>query len=1060
MSYRYSWQNLSELGSVLASVRAAIANKHKTLIFIGSAVALAQLPVGGAAAADGPTAPAGSSDTAIQEIVVTGSRIQRRDYEANSPIVTVDENLFKNASSAAVETALTKLPQFHPVQTPAQGGDIQPTATDTPGGATLSLRGLGANRNLVLLDGRRATPGNASEVVDINTIPSLAIERVETITGGASATYGADAVGGVVNFIMKKKFEGLQFDGQWGESQRGDAKEWQFGGIMGSNFADNKGNVMLSFSINNRQSALHIDRPWFADLDRNVNTGLSNAGLAANDVEYFPNFSGYDPIANAPSQAAVNSIFTGAAAPLPTGQRFYFNPNGSAFTGFFQSSPLGSYAFDGNTNGTQWKRNTNGTLTQSFQDALAVLPLQRDNVLTRGNYAINDYVSFVGQAMFSKVQTQTVQQPSPSVNGWSVIVPNDGRAIPADLSTLLGSRADPTAPYQLVYYLNNVLGNRQASTDVYNYNIQGGFEGTIPGIDWTWEVYASRGQSETTSTLTGVASLERLRAVVSAPNWGAGFSQQGNALFGGFGASTATCTSGLNPFDKSIPISQDCKNAVAAPLKTKSVLQQQIWEGNMQGKIMDLPAGELKAALGLSHREDEYNYLNDTLTTQGSSFLDQAIGIYPSGNSAGKIRLKEIYGEALVPLLKDLPAIKSLELELGVRYSDYDTTGATTTWKALANWRPVSWVSVRGGYNKAVRAPNIAELYLAPQQTFVFNSSGDLCSLANPSKYSANPANANAAQARALCNALMEKAAPGTAAHFYGDPAYYNTVGGTFAFPTLQGNPSVKPEEAHTWTLGVVLDSPFESDLLHAARVSVDFYHINVNQALGPQSVDVAQRQCFDPAFNPTFSATSSYCAGVNRVANDGALGNIITTYLNNGRFQTEGLDTQVDWSFPAGPGRVNVNLLFTYLISMQSAELSTDKLTEYAGSLGPSQNGLDPGEFKWKMFNTFGYSLGPVTAAIQWQHLPSIHSAEYPSQPKTPFTGASAYDLINFSAVYSLGKNLTLRAGIDNLFDKAPPITEVDNANPPGTLSGGAYNDVLYDVNGRRFFLGGTLKF
>jgi iron complex outermembrane recepter protein len=1015
---------------------------------------------------EGPSPTAAASPSLeVQEVVVTGSRIQRRDYEANSPIMTVDESLFKNSSSAAVETQLTKLPQFHPVQTPAQGGDIQPTATDTPGGATVSLRGIGANRNLVLLDGRRATPGNASEIVDINTIPSLAIERVETITGGASATYGADAVGGVVNFIMKKKFEGLQFDGQWGESVRGDAREYQVGGIMGSNFADNKGNVMLAFSLNDRKSALHTDRPWFAALDRDPNTGNSNAGLAPNDVEYFPDFSGYDPFGSTPSQAAVNSIF-GAAANVPNSQRFYFNPDGTAFTGFFQSAPNGSSAFKGDTTGTKWKLNSNGSLTQSFQDALAVLPLQRDNVYTRGNYAINDYVTFVAQGMFSKVQTQTVQQPSPSVNGWSVVVPFDNRAIPNDLRTLLTSRTHTdgssaaTDDYQLVYYLNNVLGNRQATTDVYSYNIQGGFEGTIPGIDWTWEAYTSKGQSETSSLLTGVASLSRLRAVVSAPNWGQGFTQQGNAAFGGFGASTATCTSGLNPFNKSIPITQDCKDAIEAPLKTKSVLQQQIWEANVQGKIIDLPAGELRAALGVSHREDEYNYLNDTLTTQGSSFQDQAVGIYPSGNSAGAIRVKEFYGEALVPLLKDLPGVQKLELELGARWSDYDTTGGSTTWKAMVNWKPVSFVRLRGGYNKAERAPNIAELYLAPQQTFVFNASGDLCSLANPSPYSANPKNGNAAKVRALCEALMNKSAAGTAEHFYTTNGYFNSVGGGFAFPTLQGNPDAKPEQAKTYTIGAVIDSPWEGDLVRSLRLSVDYYHIKVDQALAPQTVDTAQRQCFDPAFNPNFDINSRYCSGVNRVANDGALGNIITTYLNNGRFQTDGVDTQIDWSFPVGPGRVNINSLFTYLISMKSAELSSDPLVEYAGSLGTTQNGIDPGEFRWKMFNTFGYGIGPFSASLQWQHLPGVHSNEYPLTPDTPFSGAASYELFNLSATYTVGKMLTVRAGIDNLFDKAPPLTEVDSNPPPGTLRGGAFNEYLYDMNGRRFFIGATVNF
>ena len=158
-------------------------------------------------AQEAPAKPTASTGE-LGMIVVTGSRIQRRDYEANSPILTVDESLLKNSSTAALETNLTKLPQFHPVQTPTMAGDIQPTPTNTPGAATVSLRGLGANRNLVLIDGRRATPGNASQVVDINTIPGIALERVETITGGASATYGADAVGGVQPAAAARRLAG------------------------------------------------------------------------------------------------------------------------------------------------------------------------------------------------------------------------------------------------------------------------------------------------------------------------------------------------------------------------------------------------------------------------------------------------------------------------------------------------------------------------------------------------------------------------------------------------------------------------------------------------------------------------------------------------------------------------------------------------------------------------------------------------------------------------------------------------------------------------------------
>src|SRR5690349_10018387 len=203
-------------------------------------------------------APEGEDSDA--PIVVTGSRIQRQDFNATTPTVTVNEALLQQSSTAALESSLNKLPQFVPAQTPTAGGDIQPTATNTPGAATISLRGIGANRNLVLIDGRRSTPPNASGVVDISTIPAAAIERVEIISGGASATYGADAVAGVTNFILKKNFQGLELDGRVGISQEGDGLEYQFSGIMGTDFPDGRGNISLALSMNTREASYQRDR--------------------------------------------------------------------------------------------------------------------------------------------------------------------------------------------------------------------------------------------------------------------------------------------------------------------------------------------------------------------------------------------------------------------------------------------------------------------------------------------------------------------------------------------------------------------------------------------------------------------------------------------------------------------------------------------------------------------------------------------------------------------------------------------------------------------------------
>jgi iron complex outermembrane receptor protein len=1007
-------------------------------------------------------APAASGE--IETVVITGSHIQRRDDQANSPIVTVDENFLKNSSTAAIETELTKLPQFHAVQTPTMGGDIQPTPTNTPGAATISLRGLGANRNLVLLDGRRATPGNASQVVDISTIPSIAIERVETITGGASATYGADAVGGVVNFIMKRRFQGLQLDAQAGQSARNDGFEYQVGGIMGANLAGDKGNITFAFALNNREASRRIDRPWFRNQMKDPTIGGD---------EFFPDFSAYDSVgANLPNQTTVNGIFNQApAGAVPNSTRFYFNPNGTAFTGFFQSfAPAGAYRFTGDLTGTKWKKTNDGLLNQNFQDAFLVLPLERRNFFTNAEYEINDYVSVFAQGLFSKVETKTVQQPSPSVNGWAAFIPVDGRPIPTELANILASRTNPTGDWRLTYYLN--YANRDLRADVLTYQTQVGLKGRIPGTDWTWEAYGSTGESETTALTSGVASLSRFRAVISAPNWGKGFNSltagYSNPAFGGFGANFATCTSGIDPFHKEIPLSQDCIDAISADLKTRANLKQEIFEANTQGKLFTLPAGELRAAIGATYRKSDYEFLNDTLTTQGTEFIDQAVGIYPSGNSAGSLDVKEAYVEFLVPVLKDLPAVKSLELELGARTSDYNVTGKSFTWKALADWRVTDWVRFRGGFNRAERSPNVGELYLAPSQTFQTGQTGDLCSLANISPYSANPTNGAAGtKALALCRQLMDKSAPGTANTFYANPQFSQAVGAAFAFPSVRGNSNLNPETAKTYTIGTVMSSPFDN-ITRNMRVSLDYYNIKVADAIGPQSVDVAQRQCFDPAFNPTYDVNSPYCLVINRVANDGALGNILLTYLNNGAFETSGVDATVDWTFDLGPGRFSLNSVVSYLISLKSKELPNDPLVEYAGSLGPQQNQLNAGAFDWKMFNSFGYTLGQWTAQLQWEHMPSIKSASYPTNHATTLAGTGSYDLFGLSGAFAVTQTALVRFGVDNLFDKAPPLIErnVDPNLPGFLLPGGNFGGAssatppLYDFIGRRYFVSAQLQF
>ena len=1105
--------------------------------------------------ASGPPAPA--ADT----IIVTGSRIVRQDFEANSPIVTVDEALFQNSSTSAIESNLNKLPQFVPAQTPTAGGDIQPTATNTPGAATVSLRGIGANRNLVLLDGRRATPSNASMVVDISTIPSAAIERTEIISGGASATYGADAVAGVTNFILKKNFVGLELDGQASLTQEGDGLEFQLSGIMGTDFDDGRGNISFAMSMNKRDGSFQRDREWYRDLWTDPQVGGTAFFNSAPGFQnpFFP--------ANTPSAAALETVFGTTNPPFPAaGSSIYFNPDGTAWAGSDFAARGAADDFNmGELDGFPWKQTAIGTIGYNNTNLYLILPLTRYNAFARGNYEINDWIGVFGQALFSKTSTYTRNEPGPITGGWDVFVPYGtgvyvgsqapqqqppfsftggnvlgtgnpssvilngmsynfgtytdptpgdladnptnpaftdvyggqfacannalggctnnqviGQFLPDEMQYLLDSRPYPNAPFQMQSYMPD---DRETFTDVQTFSLLTGFEGSIPGTDWTWEVFVNHGESATFARQTGVYSLERVQTLLSAPGFGRGFSRTGNQESGGFGASTGTCTSGVNFYDPPEGgFSEDCLEAMRADLKNRSKMRQTIWEANFQGGIVDLWAGQVRGALGASYRENDYEFINDTLTTQGRSFLDQALGIYPSGDAFGKIDVKEIYGELLIPLLADVPFVQEFNLEVGGRISDYNTTGVSYTYKLNGDWAVNDWLRFRGGYNRAERAPNIGELFLAAQQTFGINNRGDVCSQLNPFGFSANPAvNPNASGVEAVCRTLMEQSGNTGA-----DEQYYSQTQSTsafgFAFPTLVGNPNLVPEVADTWTAGVVVQSPMVSGPLSRLRLSVDWYDITIKDAIGAQTIGAVQQQCFDPLFNPavadaafdpsgtdgtpnaaaTEAANNQFCQLLPR-NQTGALGNVFITYANSGRVHLQGIDAQLDWGMDIGPGMLTLNSVFNYQMDFESSALFPQiPLVDYVGTTGSGENGLNNNVFEYRIFTTVGYNLGPARIAVQWQHYPSLEDGGEAAAPTPNTAPYPSYDIFALNGSYSLLDNVTLRFGVDNLFNKRPPLGSFNpNAdNSAGQLRGGSFLTGVHDTNGRRFYLGANVRF
>lgn len=994
-----------------------------------------------------------NSDNSVQEVLVTGSRIVRRDYTATSPIVTVGSENFERSSSVGIETSLNQLPQFQPGATQFDNAsDITATAFGGVGAATVNLRGLGTNRTLVLIDGRRAEPADATLVVDVNSIPSAAIDRVEVITGGASAVYGADALAGVVNFILKKDFQGLTVDAQSSVTQEGDGQETRINALFGSKSADGKGSVMIGADFSRRGGIAVADRAFYVDGEQDPGTPASALGLN------IPRWRPSSPT-DQPSQAALNAVYgaypAGTASPLAYN---YFNTDGT----LFQTSPNINYKGTDPTIVTR----TNGTLSGVFNPALLSAPLQRYSIFGRGNYDFNENLTAYVQANFSSTQVQSRGNYAPAVTFWGASIPANFTQypVPPALQTLLQSRANPTAPWFLDQEVNDIPGEpaegSTTTSDVYQVLV--GLKGNITPIHWTWDVYASEGRTTTLTSLDqGFISLQNYLDIIQAPYYGAGYT---NTTGSSYGYGNVSCTSGLNPFSilAGKKVSQDCLNALNVTMKNYSDFEQQIFEANTQGALFQLPAGAVRAALGASYRKDTISFQPDRLL-EANDVSEQQIGLYAVSSTAGSTNVKEAYSELLVPVLHNIPLVKEFDLELGGRYSDYNTAGGQDTWKALFDWTATDYVSFRGGLQRAARAPNTAELFSgATVQTVAF-APGDPCASNTQAPYGNVASNPNRAKVQGLCQALIGN----TNTPYSQNP---NTFVGPFGFfpneiETLQGNTKLQPEIARTWTLGTVLHSPFDSPALSKLTASLDWYNINIAGLIAPQDPVTTYADCLNAngVSNPTYSPSNPDCMMIQRDPITGDRHSVDAPYVNTGGLKTSGLDVELNWhaglndiGFSRVPGSLSLDYLFNYIQTYQTQATPGAPWLEYAGTIG-SNLGTSPGEYRWRSFTTLGYDISSWTVHLTWQHLSSARNAAVVQTPGSTVLGTPSYNLYALAASWQLNDTVALRAGIDNLFNAQPLVV---GANPPLTNSATTTLPDYYDVLGRRFYLGVKLNF
>lgn len=988
---------------------------------------------GAAGAAQAQSQSQSDQVTEVSEIVVTGSRIRVRDTTGTSPIVTVGAEQLEEIGSASIETYLNSLPQLSPSLTKTNNNP------SSGGAAFLDLRQLGSSRGLTLVNGRRLVPGSSNGAVDISILPSGLMDRVEIITGGASAVYGADAVSGVVNFMLKDDFEGVQFSTQYGISGENDGKEIQYSLMAGGEIAGGRGHVTFAASHNTRDGIQQSER----DISR-------TAEYCFNDGTCVPNGSGTTgdgtfSIAPAATEAQLDiyrGYFAGLGMDAVTqanliyaGQRLGFNPDGSLFVA---GAGDGTWGYNGpNTQG--W--NPDEMFLYDFNPVnLLQSPYERTNFYTTLKYDLNDHVEFYGDVLYSTYSSSNALAESPA----SFAIPISTGTLNSDVRDLLDAALPtPTSGEKSITLARrtNELGPRVYNYDTDAYQASAGLRGdftTFHDKQWSWDLYGSYGKYESAQEYGGFPEGNRIRAALAGCPTGSPLGPVGST------GAPSTCVP-LNPFGAGNITQEQVDYIMAKGQVQRTTIEQKNVVASLTGDLFELPAGNVGFAVGLEYRAIDYSDVPPEGVQTGSLL---------GGNSAGPVHggydVKEVFAELRVPVLADKPFAHYLGLEGGYRYSDYSTGQQTDTWKAGGEWAPTEWLRFRALQQRAVRAPSVGELFSTRQESYPGVTTGNL----DPcDKDSAARTGEHAAQVLALCQAQSSQ----ITATWDSVGTQYRTFSG--------GNENLSPETADSTTIGVVFRTPSNTPAwLSPLTVTVDYFDIEIEDVISSIGFSTSLSRCFDADFNPDFSNSNVYCQNLNRdtetgyLTNTGLNGFIGATNANLATFKASGVDLAVNWNvvladygMPAWTGRLGIATQGTWYENQQFQSDAASPISDnFVGTIGDGTPGATTlPEYK---FNTrFSWNWEDFSASLRWVFIDSV--TDPGADVEAGDIGeVEAYNYFYLSGAWQVNETIELFGGVDNLFDKEAPryASGFQFQTDPST----------YDVIGRYFYIGARARF
>ena len=1012
----------------------------------------------------------------LEEVVVTGSRLQTPNETAISPVTTVSAVDIQKTGLTRVEDVLNNMPMVF-------AGMNSTTSNGNDGTAVVDLRGLGATRTLTLVNGLRLGPGSAiggRNFSDINQIPAALIERVDILTGGASAVYGADAVAGVVNFILNTHFEGVRVDAGYHFNQHDNSNQagandaliaadfpypsgnvnTAFGKnvaiLVGSNFADNKGNATGYITYDNQSAALQSKFDYSA------------CSLSGNNT--------YAP-------TAINCAGSSTSAKNGAGGRFLFSgfPSGSTI------GPALGYTVDGAQNGLFRAYTQPNDLYNFGPLNFYQVPNERWTAGAFVNYDVNSHVNVYTSIMYMRNSQQAQIAPSGDFgNGVFVACANpllnaSERAVFCDAG-LQAQQGNPAETFNGVSYpgLNvyplrrNVEGGNRIASFVTNsarevVGIKGDFGDSKDA--WTYNVY---GQHSSVDTLqqnlnftNNIATEQGLNCLPATPGsktpvcggptnpLGIGTGPGGSFI----GPSTGNTTFAPNP--SAVPWNIWTPNGVtpaalaylSIPEQAQGTVTEYVANGSVTGDLgkygVKLPSADqgLQMNLGLEWREDSSNFAPDYVSQQG--LAGGGGGSTPP--VAGEFSVREVFTELRMPLAQHQAFAEDLSVEAGYRYSKYSEGFDTNTYKFGVDWAPSRDFRVRGSYQRAVRAPNIGELYTPT----AVGLDGSLDPCAVPLKPGSTTVLANGVTA-AQC--ALTGIQGGQFGHISANTAFqYNGLVG--------GNPNLKPETADTYSFGVVLTPRALSNL----TASVDYYDIKVKDAIGAITENVILAGCLNS--NGNLAQQDFFC---NRIVRSGGgslwlsqSGYVTDVNANQGAIKTAGVDVKLSYRQPlSAVGSLLLSLEGTRMIELitqptQQFDLSYNCAGFYGATCGGSNS-------KWRhVFNAaWSTPWDGLDINLRWRYYAHQDSqlasgnALLNGDGILPFPGTQhipAYSYFDLGGSFNVYKSIRLQLGVNNITDKVPPLVigaDCSTSSPAGANCNGNTFPGAYDAMGRYVFM------